>query len=98
MSFISGLVWGAGIFSIWFSFFKKRNKVYRYPAQGWLDIEKHPLPEDLKGFISSDGQEIMMENYIDYSPTGRPYFCKYEKTYIKFWQPLPEAPSLKVIK
>jgi len=80
------LIW-AGFHLLW------KEKTYRSPAQGWLDIRVYKIPDDIKEYIATDGKEVSTKYGITWGPHGEIIFSSYDKTYIKFWQPLPEAPK-----
>lgn len=91
---ISGLFCGS-LLIVYDIFFKKKQKIYRYPSAGWMDINKFPLPEDIKDYLATDGKDICHFYMPKYDSNGKTYFCSYDKTYITHWQPLPEAPNKK---
>lgn len=71
----------------------QKEKVYRYPATGWMDVKTYPIPEDIRNFIATDGKEVDVIYAPSWGPHGKVLFQKYSNTYVKYWQPLPEAPN-----
>ena len=72
-------------------YFLKEPKI-RYPDKGWMDIKSHPIPDNIKDYIATDGKTVSTKYGIEWGPHGEIIFCKYDKTYLKYWQPLPEPP------
>lgn len=75
--------------------FLNKEKKYRFPGTGWLNIKEVPLPEDLKDYIATDGKKVEYKSSIRWAPYGKVYFCEYDKTYITHWQPFPDVPKDK---
>ena len=85
LTLIPLIMWGS-LFFLW------KDRVYRYRAQGWLDIKTHPISDDIRGFIATDGKKVDYLYLVEWGPYGEVLFNSYDKTYVKYWQPLPEAP------
>src|ERR1700674_1541214 len=79
-------------------YFLHKEKIYRYPAEGWLSVKDHPIPEDIKNFIATDGKTVTTLYEPKWGPHGGVYFDKYDKTFVKYWRPLPEAPKEDYLK
>lgn len=73
--------------------FFQKERIYRYPASNWMRLEDHPIPEDIRGFIATDGQTVDYKYTLNWAPHGKIYFSEYNKTYITHWMPLPDAPK-----
>jgi len=79
-------------FSIAIYIFQK-DKIYRCPSNEWIDIKKHPIPNDIRGFIATDCKKVDYLYEIIWGPYGEVYFNKYNKTYVTYWQALPDVPK-----
>lgn len=63
------------------------------PTSGWMDIKKHPIPKDIRGFLGSDGKKVDYIYSVTWGPYGEVIFNNYDKTYITHWQALPQPPE-----
>lgn len=77
----------------------QQPKVYRIKSSGWLDIKNYPIPEDIEGFLATDGKKVDYKYNIQWGPYGNVIFRKsYSNdkiSYITHWQPLPDLPERK---
>jgi hypothetical protein len=89
------LVPGFAIFTclLLISHFYHKDKIYRYPSDKWLEIKEHPIPDDIRGFLATDGKTVDYCYTIKWAPHGKIYFSEYSKTYISHWMPLPDVPE-----
>ncbi len=71
----------------------QKEKIYRISSIGWLDIKKHPIPHDIRGFIGTDGKKVDYIYLVKWGPYGEVFFSEYNRTYITHWQPLPDLPE-----
>lgn len=74
-------------------YFIYKKKIYVYPAQGWLDINEHYLPDDIERFLATDGKDVSEKYSFECDRRGKVYYSKYSQTYITHWQPLPLPPK-----
>lgn len=75
--------------------FFQKDKIYRYPTNEWLNLKENPIPDDIHGFIATDGKSVDYKYSISWAPHGKIYFSQYNKTYITHWMPLPDLPKNK---
>jgi hypothetical protein len=75
-----------------YSFYNK-DKIYRYHEKGWMDVNEYKIPEDIKGFLATDGKKVQHIYYPSWGPHGKVIFNSYDKTYVTHWQPLPSPPK-----
>jgi Protein of unknown function (DUF551) len=73
--------------------FLQKDRIYRQPSVGWLDVKTHKIPEDIKGFLATDGKKVDSKYQPEWGPNGEAIFNRYEKTYVTHWQPFPEPPK-----
>src|SRR5271169_6447531 len=73
--------------------FFQKQKIYRYPTSDWMNIEHQPIPDDIRGFLATDGKTVEYCYFIKWAPHGKIYFSEYNKTYISHWMPLPDVPK-----
>lgn len=75
-------------------FFYTKEKKYCYDTNGWLDIKKYPIPEDIGDFFATDGKEVKHFYTPRWGPHGEVLFSDYsKKSYVKYWLPMPSIPS-----
>lgn len=72
--------------------FSKRPKIYRFSATGWLKVKDYPIPEEIKEFIATDGEDVSRERGITYNSKGNP-IMGYDQKIITHWQALPDVPK-----
>ncbi len=70
-----------------------KTPVARYPDNGWMKVEEYPLPDDIKEYLGTDGNEVRTMYGINWGPHGKIIFSEYNKTYLKYWQPFPLPPN-----
>lgn len=74
-------------------YYLNKQGYYRCSTTGWLSVKDHPIPEDIRGFIATDGNKVEYIYGLEWGPYGKVFMNKYEKTFITHWQPLPEPPK-----
>lgn len=70
-----------------------KRKIYMSPSSGWLDIKKYPIPNDIKGYLGTDGKTVDYMYDLSWGPHGEILFNNYDKTYLTHWQALPAPPT-----
>ena len=94
--YIIQIILAIGISSVVFYFFNKPKKIYIVDHDyGWLDIKKHPIPDDdiFYKYIATDGKKVKAMTGFDYNKKGDLFLCSYDKTLIKFWMPYHQPPK-----
>lgn len=74
-------------------FYFQKDRIYRQNSTGWLDIKKNPIPEDIREFIATDGKTVECKFSVQWGRYGEVIFNNHKKTYITYWQPLPDVPK-----
>lgn len=65
------------------------QKMYYYTDSRWLDVNKYPIPDDIKDFICCDGKKVRFESRLAYNKFGKP-IMGWEDKEILFWMPMPK--------
>jgi len=81
------------VFCISGVFYFQKDRIYRGYPSGWLDIKKHSIPDDVRGFLGTDGKRVEYLYIVRWGPYGQIIFSEYDKTYLTHWQPLPDLPE-----
>lgn len=64
------------------------QKMYYYIDSRWLDVNKHPIPDDTEDFLSYDGEQVKYIYSLSYNKFGKPV-CMNLKPVV-FWMPMPK--------
>lgn len=70
-----------------------KEKIYRYPSNGWMSVNEYIIPEDIRDFLVTDGKTVKTIYSPKWEPHGKVIFNETEKTYVTYWQPFPEPPK-----
>lgn len=81
------------VIALFCAFHFKKPRIYRSDSAGWLSIKDHPIPEDMRDFIATDGKNVEYIHSPKWGPHGKVYFESYKETFITHWQPLPDIPK-----
>jgi hypothetical protein len=72
--------------------FYHKQKVYRIEPTGWLSVEEHQIPKDIKDYLGTNGREVKHFYKVQWGPHGKIWYDT-DKTYITHWQAFPDVPN-----
>lgn len=85
------------VLMIYFLEWKHKPRLHCYPNQEWfnIDIDYLPLKDDYNTFLITDGNNVDLTKafLIQCDRFGKPYYNKFNKTYITHWAPIPVPPK-----
>lgn len=84
--------------NLWF--FMNRKKIVRIcianEKDEWLDIQKHPIPEEQENalceILVTNGEKVKSTYKVNYDRYGKPLF-NYENAIVTHWRPFPMPPK-----
>lgn len=75
-----------------YTFKKLYTRPFVMPTDKWLDVNEHPIPDNLNWFLATDGEKVCHIYQPGYNKLGK-VIMTYERTVVTHWMPMPLPPK-----
>ena len=77
------------------TYYIRRKKIYLSQYPDWLFISEHPIPDDIKEYLCTDGNEVYQTAFKRYNKYGQLLSPYSDTRKVIAWMPIPETPKVK---